>query len=821
VIFSNRQGAILYAVLLTGILVLSGFFLTRSNILDRLDLVVYDAMLPLQNNPLSEQVIVIAIDDASIQSLGRWPWSRRKHAQLLDRLTDMEVRAVGIDIIFSEQQKNDPEADSLFAQALKRNTKTILPVAPMQLTPLDPISELLPIAELASVAQAIGHVDVELDIDGLCRRFFLYAGLGDARWPAFAMAMLQAGGDIKISKEKLNLQSSAGWLRQNSLLIPYAKRGERPKLLSYVDVLSGRVLKSELQGKYVLIGATATGLGDVISTPASQSHERMSGVELNAHILSGLLQNIRIYELSNAQQSILTMCLIVLSAIIIFILPMRFGFIAMLMVLSVISIGSIILLMYWNLWFSPVVALFMSFMLWPFWSLWQLAAETRLRQRLMVRLEHQARHHLATGLPNHYMLENRLHLLNKTKSSSSEVVALMVLHINWPGSASVVLGRPMGDHILKTIGDRLNSCVDENCFIAHLNGDDFAILFTDLNDMQAVKRVAVNLLDNLQQPLEEGNQQFLLAPQIGVSTWCHDDNAVTLLRNAYAAMFKSRIDDSEHLCIYSSDIGQQLQIRSQLEQALIYALERGEFKVYYQPQICAKGGHIVGVEALLRWHNSTLGWIGPETFIPIAEHVGLIKNIGHWVLKTACQQQQEWNNSGLGPLRLAVNVSPLQFVDPELHVNVHSIIEQTGISASELELEITESSLMFNLDCAMKVMHQIKKEGVELAIDDFGTGYSSLSNLRNFPLDRLKIDQSFTREIGKNKDATEITLTILSMAKHLRLNVIAEGVENVGQADFLRENGCDEFQGFLFSKPISAEKFTLLLKNGIDVDTIT
>ncbi|MCW8932138.1 MAG: EAL domain-containing protein [Gammaproteobacteria bacterium] len=816
---SERQSSFLYGSFLTIVLVVGGFFLSKSSTLERLDLVLYDVFLPLQNNHMSQQVAVVAVDDVSIQALGRWPWPRRYHAQLLDRLTAMGARSVGIDMIFSEAQKDDPDADLLFTQALTRNGKTVLPVAPMQLTPLDPITEILPIVEFASAASAIGHVDVELDIDGLCRRFFLYAGLGDAHWPAFSLAMIQAGGDkIEIEANKIVLKNtSTSWLRQNAMMIPYAQRGEHPKIISYVDVLQDRVSKSDINNKYILVGATATGLGDVISTPASRSHERMPGVELNAHILNGLIQNINIYELSEQYQVALTTALIVLTCLFVLMLPLRSGLLTMIMALLIILAVSITFMVIWQLWFPPAVALLMSVLVWPLWSGWQLGVESRLRQKLLLRLENQALHHMATGLPNHYMLEDKLRLLNTDESLSSNMAALIVLHINWPGSASVVLGRPMADTTLKIISERLHAVVEGDNFIAHLNGDDFAILLTNLKDSITVKEAAINLLDKLQLPLVDGNQQFLLAPQIGVSTLTSGGDAGTLLRNAYAAMFKSRIDNAEHLCIYSADIGQQLEVRSQLEQALIYALERNEFEVYYQPQINAITGQIVGVEALLRWNNPILGWIGPDSFIPIAEHVGLIKNIGHWVLETACHQLNEWNVMGLGALRLAVNVSPLQFVDPTLHTKVRAIIGKTDIVANKLELEITESSLMFDLDNAVNIMSRIKQEGIELAIDDFGTGYSSLSNLRHFPLDRLKIDQAFTREIGKNSDATEITLTILAMAKHLNLDVIAEGIETNEQAEFLRKHGCDEFQGFLFSKAISAKDLTTLLKTGIDM----
>jgi EAL domain-containing protein (putative c-di-GMP-specific phosphodiesterase class I) len=251
--------------------------------------------------------------------------------------------------------------------------------------------------------------------------------------------------------------------------------------------------------------------------------------------------------------------------------------------------------------------------------------------------------------------------------------------------------------------------------------------------------------------------------------------------------------------------------RSQLEQALIFAIKRDEFEVYYQPQIDAESGCMVGVEALLRWHNPKLGLVYPGTFIPLAEHTGLIREIGSWVLRTACQQVQQWNQSSLGPLRLAVNLSPLQIVDQNLFAQVCETLEKSGLDPAQLELEITESAVMQNLEEAKSVMRALKELGVKLAIDDFGTGYSSLSNLQHFPLDRIKIDQSFIRGIVTNDHVREITLTIINMAKRLNLEVIAEGVESESQVSCLDQYGCDEFQGYYFSHPLPAEELAELL----------
>ncbi|MCG7954957.1 MAG: EAL domain-containing protein, partial [Candidatus Thiodiazotropha endolucinida] len=279
-------------------------------------------------------------------------------------------------------------------------------------------------------------------------------------------------------------------------------------------------------------------------------------------------------------------------------------------------------------------------------------------------------------------------------------------------------------------------------------------------------------------------------------------------------VFRARMQGSESVCLYSPQIAEEVEQGSQLERALIFALERNEFEVYYQPQVITETGEIFGVEALLRWHNPELGLVYPSAFIPVAEHTGLIRTIGLWVLRTACHQVQQWNSQGLGPIQLAVNLSPLQFSDRNLVDEVRRCLVDSGLKPDYLELEITESAVMHNLTEATNAMRLLKEQGVKLAIDDFGTGYSSLSNLQHFPLDRIKIDQSFTREFQQNENVKEITLTIIEMAKRLKLKVIAEGVETEAQADHLQQYGCDGLQGYYYSHPVPAPELSVMLDQG-------
>lgn len=797
------------------LLVAMGASLSQYKSLQRLDLFLYDLIQPLQSTTISDQIVIITIDDTSINQLGRWPWSRQRHADLINRLTDMSPRAIGIDILFPDPE-NVAHADEAFAKALERNNHTVLAVAPAQEMPNAPITELLPIPILATAAAALGHVDAEIDIDGLSRHFYLYGGLHDPHWPSLALAMIKIADNNYLNLDYSNSSNSpmtgTGWVRSHKALIPFSKVNDQPTRISYADILADRISPDAIRDKYVLIGASLTGVGDMISIPTNHSHQRIPAVELIAQQLNGLIQNQLLNNVSEQEQLVLTIVLIILCVAGIYILPFRLGMITTLTAIFIVLACSIFLLVYQKLWFGPATALSMIIISWLLWSLWQHGVSERLTQKLIVQLEDQSRHHIITGLPNHGMLKERLHKLSLSSTDSS-IAALFIVHINWPESATSMIGRAMSDSTLNTISERLKTTLQTQSFIAHLSGDDFALLLTEQNDTKTIQHAVQKLLEHLQKPLNHFGEDIILAPNIGVSIWPTDSRDSTdLLRKAYTAMFKSRMNADQAICIYSADIGQEIEARAELERAMSSALERNEFEVYYQPQVEAVTGKLIGAEALLRWHNPELGWIGPDAFIPVAEQSGMINSIGQWVLETACNDLKLINQSGLGPFRMAVNLSPLQFSDVNLAEKIAATLLQAGIAPEMLELEVTESTLMNNIGNAVHAMEQIKKQGMSLAIDDFGTGYSSLKHLQNFPLDRLKIDKCFTQEIG-NKTTTEITLSILTLAKRLNLSVIGEGVETIAQAEFLRDHGCDELQGYLYSKALPAKELIELIQS--------
>ncbi|MCW8885406.1 MAG: EAL domain-containing protein [Motiliproteus sp.] len=804
------------AIGLTAILLLIpvNLGLTQSPMLSRLNLIAYDWLLPFHAPSMSDQITIIAVDEASIRRIGRWPWPRQQHAELLDQLTAFQPSAVVFDILFSEA--GDPISDSAFADAIERNGRTVLVVAPAKETSDADISELLPIPALAEHAAALGHVDVELDSDGISRHFYLYGGIGAPHWPSAALAMLEVAGIDHNATGLYPNQNSAAepstpenrWVRSHRRYIPFSSHDQAPNQISYSDIIDGHVSALDIRNKLVLVGTTSSGIGDMLYSPSEHSHQRMPGVALLAQQLNGLLQEEPLAPVSNQTQILLTLGLSLFVGITTLCLPFRFAPFILISQIAVTLGTSALLLISYRLWFSPAPTIAMLIGLWGIWSVWRLGVESSLTKKLKQRLEHQSQHHSITGLPNQHLLEEYLRRLT-AQPSRVTVAALLLVHIDWPKSATTALGRSMGDSILQSVALRLKTTTNPPSFIAHLSSDDFAILLSEQEDNHQVIEVAEEFLRQLKKPFIHFDDEVVLSPNIGVSIWPTDgNNALALLQNANTAMFKSRMDADQGLCVYSADISQEIKTRSQLEQAMRYAMERDEFEVYYQPQIDTISGNIIGAEALLRWDNPQLGRISPATFIPVAEHSGLIVQLGDWVLNRACNDLASLEKQGLGPLRIAVNLSPLQFSSADLISQIKAAIDNAGINPQQLELEVTESTLIDNVEQAIETMREIKRLGVSFAIDDFGTGYSSLSQLQNFPLNRLKIDQSFTQNIGIDDNSTQITLTIIAMAKRLGMVIIAEGVETEDQAAFLLEHECEELQGYLFSHPIPIAEFT-------------
>jgi EAL domain-containing protein (putative c-di-GMP-specific phosphodiesterase class I) len=338
-------------------------------------------------------------------------------------------------------------------------------------------------------------------------------------------------------------------------------------------------------------------------------------------------------------------------------------------------------------------------------------------------------------------------------------------------------------------------------------------LLPDLRDAGDAEVVARKILAATDKPFVALGQEFRVTASVGVSTYPKDgDDEQALMKNADIAMYQAKEDGKNHFQFYSAQMNTNSFERLALESSLRRALDHDAFRLHYQPKIDARSGRIAGVEALLRWEHPELGLVAATKFIPVAEETGLIVSIGKWVLKTACTQNVAWQKSGLPRLNIAVNLSRRQFADEGLLRDVTSILEETGMSADLLELEITESTLMHDVDKAIRTLKALRDMGVRLAIDNFGTGYSSLSNLRKFPIDTIKIDGSLIRDLSDHAENRGIAEATIAMGRNLSMTVVAECVETKAQADFLREHACDEFQGFYFSKAVTAAKFAELLE---------
>jgi EAL domain-containing protein (putative c-di-GMP-specific phosphodiesterase class I) len=349
--------------------------------------------------------------------------------------------------------------------------------------------------------------------------------------------------------------------------------------------------------------------------------------------------------------------------------------------------------------------------------------------------------------------------------------------------------------------------------VARLGGDEFVILLEGVGDTSVASELAEKILNNLSKRYDLYGQSVFIGASIGISTYPADGrDSMTLLKAADAAMYLAKDEGRNTFRFYSADLTRTAQNRLNMESELRRAIEQQEFVLHYQPQVDVSSGAIVGAEALVRWQHPESGLISPLQFIPLAEETGLILPLGSWVFSAACEQLQAWQASDLPPITLAVNLSPRQFQQRDLVKQLSAVLDATGLPSHLLELEITEGAIMEGGENAVTTLRTLKDLGLQLAIDDFGTGYSSLAYLRRFPIDTLKIDQSFMRGIPRDTGAMEIAATIIAMARNLHMQVLAEGVETLEQLVFLQRNGCDTYQGFLNSRPVTAESFATLLR---------
>lgn len=440
---------------------------------------------------------------------------------------------------------------------------------------------------------------------------------------------------------------------------------------------------------------------------------------------------------------------------------------------------------------------------------------------MALQMTHSAQHDFLTGLPNRMLLNDRVSQAIVLALRHSKRVGVLFLDLDGFKHINDSLGHPIGDKLLQSIAKRLVSCVRSSDTVSRQGGDEFVVLLSEMEQQEDAAISAIRILEAMAEAHSIDHHDLHLTASIGVSVYPDDGlDAETLIKNADTAMYQAKENGRQTYQFFKPAMNVRAVERQSIEESLRRALERKEFSLHYQPKVKLATGEITGAEALIRWTHPTRGPVSPANFIPVAEDCGLILPIGHWVLREACRQARAWLDVGLPLGTIAVNISSMEFREDNFLESVFATLSETGLDPKFLELELTESVLMKRAESATSVLKALRARGVQIAVDDFGTGYSSLSYLRKFPIDALKIDQSFVRQITSAPDDTTIVTAVISMGRSLKLRVVAEGVETQGEMAFLQAQQCDEAQGYYFSRPVLPQQFAMLLKTGVREATV-
>jgi diguanylate cyclase (GGDEF)-like protein len=436
-----------------------------------------------------------------------------------------------------------------------------------------------------------------------------------------------------------------------------------------------------------------------------------------------------------------------------------------------------------------------------------------LAQAFAEQITHLAEHDALTGLPNRVLLNDRLNHAIAAASRNSSMMAVLFFDLDGFKHINDSLGHSIGDKLLISVADRLRDCIRTPDTVSRQGGDEFVVLLQDIRHADDAANTANRMLKGVMEPHSVDGSELHVTASIGISVYPDDGgNAESLIKNADVAMYQAKESGCRSYRFFKPEMNVKAVERQSLEQDLRRALDRKELTLHYQPIVNLKSGTITGAEALLRWTQLTRGPVPPAVFIPVAEDSGLILPIGAWVLREACTQGKAWADAGLCPLTISVNVSALQIRSDSFLANLVAVLRETGLNPGSLNIEVTESGLMERARFGSPILTSLRDKGIQVSVDDFGTGYSSLSYLRKLPIDALKIDQSFVRQISTTPDDTTIVSAIISMGRSLRLKVVAEGVESAEDVAFLKKQECDEAQGFFFGRPVNAECFAEMYK---------
>ena len=919
---------------LCSVLLALAWVLVASDALQRADNLLYDLDARLLSRSPPQQIAIVAIDEESLSALGRWPWPRRVHAQMIERLTQAGAKVIGMDILFAEPDAHDPDGDTLLARSILTHGRVVLPVAPAMVSGRR-LGETQPIAALAQAAR-IGHVDVELDPDGIVRSVYLRAGIGRPQWPALALAMLELGDPARATAYAPAPRSTAvpavahEWVREHRLLVRFFDHTGAFSHLSFVSVLRGDAAALErIRDRYVLVGVTAAGIGQSLATPLSGLGAPMPGVDLTANILASLIQRAAVAPMPWSSAMLLTALLILLPVCVYPWLRPRAALEAYGAFLLLALLVSFALLHFAQVWFAPAGALAAIVLSYPLWS-WRrldasasaLSAERNLARatlrcigdavvttdrdghvvylnpvaqalcgrtpaeavgrplqdivlaydetgerrvvpplheclieglvvqptrycllrgretehairwsaapirddagvvagmvlafsdvtetlslsREMVR---QATHDALTGLPNRVLVEDRLENAIARARRANNQVGVIFIDLDGFKKVNDAFGHAAGDALLQEVAVRLKGGCREEDTVARWGGDEFVVVLENVHEHEAVASRAGKMLELLSTPVHALDHEVYVTGSIGISLYPRDgDDVGGLFKRADAALYRAKDDGRNAFRFYSEEMSERAMRRVALEKSLWNALRSDELRLYYQPQFDGRNGRVTGVEALLRWQTGEGEPMLPDRFLSIAEQSDLIHVMGDWVLQTACAQLAQFRDWGLGDLHVAVNLAPRQLHKRALYPRIAAMIREQGLDSSRLMLEISEDLFLQDASGIEQSLRGLREIGVRVSIDDFGTGYSSIGYLKRLPIDQVKIDKSFMRDVPDGADDSAIVRGIITLAHSLRLEVIAEGVENEAQLQFLKDLECDGIQGFYLSRPLPAQ----------------
>lgn len=419
-----------------------------------------------------------------------------------------------------------------------------------------------------------------------------------------------------------------------------------------------------------------------------------------------------------------------------------------------------------------------------------------------------------TGLPNRSLFSDRLNMALAQARRNGQMCALIILDLDNFKTINDTLGHSVGDILLKQVGEKIKSYLREVDTVARLGGDEFVILQPQIRDISDSTKVADRILEKFQRSWILEGREYYITASMGIAIYPNDgQDEQVLFKNADTALYRAKEVGRNNYQLFTESMNTKVMQKLETENSLRRAIEREEFVLFYQPQVDISSGKIVGMEALLRWYRQNYGLVPPLDFIPLAEESGLIVPIGEWVLRTACRQNKKWIDSGVEPQLIAVNLSARQFQQQNLVEMIDNVLNETGLEPTLLELEITESTAMQDLNFTIAVLNQLRERGIRISLDDFGTGYSSLNYLKRLPINTLKIDKSFVRDITSNSSEEAIAKSVISLAHTMKLTVVAEGVETKEQLSFLKDERCDKVQGYLFSRPLPADEIEKMLRN--------